>query len=54
MVGGTLQPPTCRWTVHDMIEDKKGEWVYRDAPKKKTKREKEAEEEEEDDEIDDL
>ena len=23
-----------------MVQDKRGEWVYRDAPKKKTKRDK--------------
>ena len=44
-VGGTLQPPKCTWTAHDMVQDKKREWVYRDAPKIKTKGDKEADEE---------
>ena len=37
-----------------MVQDERGEWVYRDAPKKKTKGDKKAEEEEEDDGLDDL
>ena len=32
-VGGLLQPPKCTWTAHDIVQDKQGEWVYRDAPK---------------------
>ena len=37
-----------------MVQDKKGEWVYRDTQKTKKKGDKEADEEEEDDEADDL
>ena len=33
-VGGTFQPPKCTWTVHDMVQETKGKWVYRDAEKK--------------------
>ena len=35
--GGTIQPPKCTWIIHDMVQDKKGEWVYRDAERKKRK-----------------
>ena len=37
-----------------MVQDKKGEWVYRDTQKTKKKGDKEADEEDEDDEADDL
>ena len=37
-----------------MVQDRKGEWVYRDAPKTKKKGDKKADEEEEDNEADDL
>ena len=50
----TFQPVKCTWTVHDMIQDRKGKWIYRDAPKKKKKEVKEAEVEDEDDEPDDM
>ena len=36
-VGGILQPPKCTWTAYDMVQEKKGEWVYRDAPNTKKK-----------------
>ena len=36
-VGGMLQPPKCAWTIHDMQQDEKGKWGYRDAEKKKGK-----------------
>ena len=53
-VGGLLQPPKCTQTAHDMVQDKKGKWVYRDTPKTKEKGDKEADEEEEDNRVDDL
>ena len=37
-----------------MVQDKKGDLIYRDAPKTKKKGDKEADEEEDDDEADDL
>ena len=36
-----------------MVQDKKGEWVYRDAAKTKKKGDKEVDEEEKDDKMDD-
>ena len=53
-VGGIFQPPKCTWTAHNIVQDKKGECVYMDTPKMKTKGDKEADEEEENDELDEL
>ena len=38
-VRGT-QPPKFIWTVHNMVQDTKGEWVYRDVEKKTGKERK--------------
>ena len=48
-VGGLLQPPKYRWTVHDMRCSDKGVWEYRDATKKAAKREGKSAKEEDDD-----
>ena len=37
-----------------MVQDERGEWVYRDAPKNETKGDKETEEKEEVNELDDM
>ena len=53
-VGGILQPPKCVRKIHDMIQDKKGKWGYRDAEKKKGNEKDTEEEEERDDKLDGL
>jgi hypothetical protein len=29
-VGGALNPDKCKWTIHHMVSDGKGSWVYTD------------------------
>ena len=53
-VGETLQPPKCTWTVHNMVQDTKGKWVYRDTEKKNRKGKEEEEEDECDKELNTL
>ena len=53
-VEGTPQPHKCTWTVENMVQDTKEEWVYRDTETKNRKGKEEEEEDEYKKELDSL